>query len=74
MDSRRDLKLVLCISDEATRRKYLSLLQDLTRTGKLAATLLNFRSELVSCETREQAIDCLRPHLAAGTESGPTIR
>ena len=66
MDATRDLKLVLCIGDEATRHKCLSLLQDLTRTGKLAATLLNFRFEMARCDTRQQASDCVRHHLVAG--------
>jgi len=66
MDPNRDLKLVLCIVDEPTRRRHLSVLQDLTRSGKLASELLNFRFEMVCCEAREQASQCLRHHLADG--------
>jgi GNAT superfamily N-acetyltransferase len=66
MDPNRDLKLVLCIIEEPTRRKYLSALRDLTRSGKLASELLNFRFEMACYEAREQASECLRRHLAAG--------
>jgi len=60
----RDVKLVLYIRDDLTRQKYLTLLQHLIRSGALLAKLPRYRFEMASCDSREQAMVCLRDHFA----------
>jgi GNAT superfamily N-acetyltransferase len=61
----RDLRLIVCIDDEAIRRKCMVLLQDLAKKDQLATIAPRFRFETVCSQTRQQAMECLHHHLAA---------
>jgi GNAT superfamily N-acetyltransferase len=62
--SARDLKLVFCIRDQDMRQRCLKLAPAFKAAGKLAAQLPNYKCELQFCDTRQEAIDYLRKHLA----------
>jgi GNAT superfamily N-acetyltransferase len=66
---RRDLKLVICITNEVTRGKFRNLLQELTATGNLTTKIPRYRFEAAYCETRDEATACLHGHLNSGEDS-----
>jgi predicted GNAT family N-acyltransferase len=64
MDAKRDLKFVLCIAEEAIERRFQSLICDLIGGNELASKVPSYRFTMAHCETREQATNCARQHLA----------
>ncbi len=56
----RELKLVLCVLAEATRRKFVKLLVELATSGQLDSDLPHFNIELVRCANQQEALDYLR--------------
>jgi GNAT superfamily N-acetyltransferase len=66
METKCDIKLVVCILDRVTREQILNLLADLTTNGRLITKMQDFCFEIVWFESQRQAIDCVRHHIAAG--------
>jgi GNAT superfamily N-acetyltransferase len=63
MEPTVDLKLVLCISNETTRNEFLTTLQGLKDSGKLASAIPRYALETICVETREHGFGVLFEHL-----------
>ena len=64
MSTLRELKFVLCIGEKPSRQKFQTLLRGLARNGALGTQVPAYRFEVANCETRNEAMNCVREHLA----------
>jgi predicted GNAT family N-acyltransferase len=62
---KRPLKLVLFADSDSIRRRFSKLIFEIIADGKLEQSLPEYQIQIARCETQEQAIACLRQHLAA---------